>query len=301
MHVSAHHYGVGVFEGIRSYAVGSRTCVFRLRDHTARLFRSARLLRLAIPEAYDAQRLDAVQLELLERNRLGDAYLRPFVFYGGTRGLSRNTRDLRVHVAVLALEWNSEGSGSGSKLVTSTFTRLHANSLLSKAKANGNYVSGILALQEAQARGADEALLLDASGFVTETSGSNVFCVRGGVVYTPPLESVLEGITRDTVMELVRREGASVIERRLTRDDLYVADEVFLTGTAAEITPVSEIDGLRIGSGVPGPVTERLHHAYVAVVHGRDAQRPEWVTWLDPSRRRDDAIPRHFSTEELSA
>jgi branched-chain amino acid aminotransferase len=271
---------------VRSYSVGQRACVFRLRDHTARLFRSARMLGLSIPAQYDAACLDRVQIEVLRKNRLGDAYLRPFVFYGGTRGLSRDVRGLDVHVAVLALEWKGHPAAAprreGVSLRTSTFTR-HHGSLLAKAKANANYMSGILALQEAQACGADEALLLDTQGFVTETSGSNVFCVQDGVIHTPPVESVLEGITRHTVIELARRAGWTVLERRLTRDELYAADEIFLTGTAAEVTPVLEFDGRPVGDEGPGPTTTKLRDMYAALTRGRDAHRPEWLTWLDLS------------------
>jgi branched-chain amino acid aminotransferase len=286
MHLSAHHYGVGVFEGVRAYASEGGASVFRLQDHTARLFRSARILNIAIPEECSRERLNEIQLELLRKNGLSDAYVRPFVFYGGTSGLSRNLRGLRVHVAVFALAW-CEGEQSSTSaharkrpiaLRTASFTRVHANSVLSKAKANGNYMNGILALQEAQACGADEALLLDQNGFATETSGSNLFVVRDGRLSTPPLELALEGVTRDTIIELSRSFGWSVTERHLTRDEIYVADEVFVTGTAAEVTPVAELDGRKIRNGLPGPMTERLRAAYGALVRGQGEAHDEWLT-----------------------
>lgn len=278
MHVTAHHYGYGVFEGVRSYEHEGAVHVFRLQDHTARLFRSAKCLNIPIPPQYDPRRLEEVQLELLRRNHLGDAYLRPFVFYGGTAGLSRNVRGLPVHVAVIALAWRTSEPARPVALRTSSYTRGHANGVLWKAKANANYMNGMLALQEAQAAGADEALLLDARGFVTETSGSNLFVVRNGVLFTPPLELALEGITRDTVFSLARSFGWTVLEKHLTRDDVYVADEVFVTGTAVEIAAVGQIDGREPMNGAPGPMTRKLRAAYSALVRGRGEQNREWLT-----------------------
>ena len=280
MHLSAHHYGVGVFEGVRAYAgPHGGSSVFRLHDHTARLFRSAHILNISIPEEFGAEKINDVQIEILRKNDLKSAYLRPFVFYGGTRGLSRSLLGLRVHVAVFALGWRDETDSSRAlKLRTSTFTRAHANSQLSKAKANGNYMNGILALQEAQAAGADEALLLDQRGFATETSGSNLFVVQAGTLATPPLEAALDGITRQTVFALAEELGIRVVEKQLTRDDIYVADEVFVTGTAAEIGAVAELDGRRIRGGAPGPITQRLQASYAAVVRGVDTRHLVWST-----------------------
>jgi len=282
MHVSDHHYGIGVFEGVRSYAIGQDgASLFRLRDHTQRFLRSAHILGMRLPAPCDQRLLNEVQVELVRRNRLRDAYLRPFAFYGGAFGLAPRTQSLTVHVAVLALEWKGTGEmrpkNGGLKLHTSTFSRYHANSLLTRAKANANYMNGILAVQEAHRNGADDVLLLDAQGYVCETSGANVFVVRDGVLFTPPLECVLEGITRDTVFQLASGLGLTVVERRITRDDVYVADEAFVTGTAAEIMPIREVDGRAIGggSGKIGPVMAAL---YADHVRGRAEHRPEWLT-----------------------
>jgi branched-chain amino acid aminotransferase len=280
MHVSAHHYGFGVFEGVRVYASENGATIFRLGDHTKRLFRSARMMKLTLPPAFGYELLNEAQVELVRRNRLGDAYLRPFVFLDGVAGIRPCSRDLSVHVAILGVDWRAAQprSGPGVTLKSSSFTRHPATSLLSKAKANGNYVGGMLALEEAQSNGADDALLLDQNGFVTETSGANLFIVRNGELQTPPLSCVLDGITRDSVIELATEAGLRVAERQLTRDEVYVADEMFLTGTASEVTPVLRVDGRPIGDGAPGPVTERLRDAYCASVRGRTRDHRGWLT-----------------------
>jgi branched-chain amino acid aminotransferase len=285
MHVSDHHYGVGVFEGVRAYANEDGAAVFRLKDHTARLFRSARILNLALPERFDEACLNRAQLALLERNQLRNAYLRPFVFHGGVGGLSPSIRGLRVRVVIMSLEWSDDGAfsaGDGSRqgitLRTSSFTRPSASSQLARAKANANYIGGILAREEARQLGADDAILLDQNGFVTETSGANLFVVQRDALYTPPRESVLEGITRDTVVTMAKMLGKQVIERRMTRDDLYVGDEVFLTGTAAEVTPVREIDGRTIGGGGYGELTQKIAAMYADFVRGRRNEFSEWLT-----------------------
>jgi branched-chain amino acid aminotransferase len=285
MHVSDHHYGVGVFEGVRAYAVEGGAAIFRLHEHTARLLRSAHILNITLPAGFDRERLNRAQVELLQRNGLKDAYLRPFVFHTGPAGLAPRVGGLRVRVAVMALEWRddaafdrSDAAKRGIALRTASFTRQHASSLLAKAKANGNYMNGILAREEAQHGGADDALLLDRDGMITETSGANVFVVRGGALFTPPLESVLEGITRDSIMVLAGMLGISVMERRMTRDELYIADEVFVTGTAAEVTPVRELDGRTIGDGAQGPLTARLQRLYADVTRGRSDQCRDWLT-----------------------
>ena len=294
MHVSAHHYGFGVFEGVRVYAGDSGATIFRLQDHTKRLLRSARMMKIAIPQAFTCELLNKAQLELARRNRFGDAYLRPFVFLDGISGLRPCSRDLSVHVAIMGVDWKASAphrsSGNlagGVTLKTSSFTRHPASSLLSKAKANGNYVGGMLALEEAQASGADEALLLDHNGFVTETSGANLFAVRDGELHTPPLACVLDGITRDTVLQLAAEAGLRVSERQLARDEIYVADEVFLTGTASELTPVLRVDGRAIGSGSPGPITERLQASYAASVRGRTQDHREWLTPVSDYQARE--------------
>jgi branched-chain amino acid aminotransferase len=283
MHVTDHHYGVGVFEGVRAYAREGGSFIFRLTEHTRRLFRSAQILNVKIPEPYDVAALDQVQIELVRRNKLGDAYLRPFVFHAGWSGIRPSLQDLSVHVAVLAFEWKGRLSpaGSGVALRSTAYRRGIAGGGLVKAKANANYLLGVLAHEEARRAGGDDALLLDDEGSVTETSGSNLFVVRDGKLYTPPSESVLEGVTRDTVIALAQAEGLRVEERRMSREDVYVADEVFLTGTAMEVTPVRELDGRKIGQGAPGPVTQRLQEAYARQVLGRPGHRPEWLSRVD--------------------
>lgn len=285
MHVSDHHYGVGVFEGVRAYAGPAGAAVFRLEAHTQRLLRSARILKIALPESFDRERLNGAQVELLRRNGLKDAYLRPFVFHAGMAGLSPRTSGLRVRVAIMALEWRddgafgrADGAERGIALRSSSFARSGASGLLTKAKANANYMGGILAREEARHCGADDALLLDRDGLVTESSAANVFIVRDGAIYTPPLESVLEGVTRDSLFVLAGALGHKVVERRLTRDDVYVADEAFLTGTASEITPVRELDGRPIGGGVRGPITARLQALYADVTRGRSDHFRDWLT-----------------------
>jgi branched-chain amino acid aminotransferase len=285
MHLCDHHYGVGVFEGVRAYGGEQGAAIFRLREHTKRLLRSAHMLRIRVPDRFDEDTLNRAQVELVQRNGLADAYLRPFIFHSGTFGLSPRTRGLRVRVAIMALAWSDDGAFAGGEgktrgitLRTASFSHPHGSSALTKAKANANYLSGVLAREEAQDCGADEAMLLDREGFVTETSGANLFAVLRGVVCTPPLDSVLEGVTRATVISLLESVGTKVVERRMTRDDIYAADEVFLTGTAAEITPIREVDGRAIGSGAPGDITRRVQGMYTDAVRGRAPDRHEWLT-----------------------
>jgi branched-chain amino acid aminotransferase len=285
MSVWDHHYGVGVFEGVRAYGTEQGAVVFRLKEHTQRLLRSAQIMKVQLPKAWSAEKLNDLQVELLRRNRLSNAYLRPFVFYGGFLGLKPSTRDLEVHVAIVAAEWRqgeavrtASGARHGVALRTASFTRPSAGASLCKAKANANYMAGILALQEAQASGADDVLMLDENGMVAETSGANLFMVRDGVLYTPSRESVLEGITRDSILYFAREFGWQVQECRLCREDIYVADEVFLTGTASEVTPVREVDGRPIGAGEPGPVTEQLQSVYSSHVRGVGTYRNDWLT-----------------------
>jgi len=281
VHVLTHtlHYGGGVFEGLRAYYAQQGTAIFRLREHTDRLYRSAHIMRMNIP--YDKDTLNRVQCEAVARNHLDSAYLRPMCFYGA-EGMGLRADNLKVHVMVAAWEWGTylgaESLENGIRIRTSSFTRNHVNSLMCKAKANGNYVNSMLALQEALDAGYDEALLLDHEGYVAEGSGENIFIVRGGKLYTPDLTSVLEGITRDTVMTIARNLGIEVIEKRITRDEVYIADEAFFTGTAAEITPIREVDGRVIGSGSRGAMTEQLQSLYFDYVHGRRSEYPQWLT-----------------------
>jgi branched-chain amino acid aminotransferase len=283
----SHHYGVGVFEGVRAYATDRGTAIFRLKEHTDRLFRSAKILNIAIPPQFDKSVWNGVQQEILHRNRMKAAYLRPFVFYDGLSGLSLHVEHLTVRVAVIAIEWEagayltSEPATAGISVRTSALGRHGPRSVLTRAKANGNYVTAILALQEARACGADEALLIDADGLVSEASGANVFMVRDGVLSTPPCTTALEGITRDTILAFAKRLGIPAVERTMTRDEIYVADEVFLTGTAAEVTSVREVDGRTIGNGKRGPITGRLMDLYGKAVRGRDEESLAWLTWVE--------------------
>ena len=280
-HVLTHtlHYGMGVFEGVRAYKAASGTAIFRLQAHTDRLFRSAHILGMTLP--YDRETFNAANRAAVRENGLESAYIRPMCFYG-SEGMGLRADNLRVHVMVAAWEWGSylgaENMERGIRIRTSSFTRHHVNITMCKAKANGNYMNSMLALQEALRDGYDEALLLDAEGYVAEGSGENVFIVRDGVLYTPDLTSALEGITRDTIVRFATDLGVPVREKRITRDEVYIADEAFFTGTAAEVTPIREIDGRAIGTGRRGSLTERLQSMYFDQVHGRREVYPEWLT-----------------------
>jgi len=279
-HVLTHtlHYGMGVFEGVRAYDAEQGTAVFRLREHTDRLFRSAHILQMPMP--FDRDTLNEAQLAVVRENNLQSAYLRPMCFYGA-EGMGLRADNLKVHVIVAAWEWGAylgkENLEKGIRIRTSSFTRHHVNITMCKAKANGNYMNSMLALNEALTCGYDEAMLLDNEGYVAEGSGENIFIVRNGVLYTPDLTSALEGVTRDTIMVLAREEGLEIREKRITRDEVYVADEAFFTGTAAEVTPIREVDNRTIGSGGRGPLTERLQTLYFDQVHGRREDHPEWL------------------------
>ncbi|MGH8476037.1 MAG: branched-chain amino acid transaminase [Methylococcales bacterium] len=281
VHVLTHtlHYGCGVFEGLRAYRTERGTAIFRLREHTDRLFRSAHILRMSIP--YDKETLNRVQCEAVFKNDLDSAYIRPMCFYGA-EGMGLRADNLKVHVMVAAWEWGSylgkENMDKGLRLRTSSYVRNHINSVMCKAKANGNYMNSILAVQEAIQTGYDEALILDHQGCVAEGSGENIFIVRNGKLYTPELTYALEGITRDTIIAIAENLGIQVIEKRMSRDEVYIADEAFLTGTAAEVTPIRELDNRIIGSGGRGPLTERLQALYFDTVLGRRNQDPQWLT-----------------------
>ena len=279
-HVLTHtlHYGMGVFEGVRAYDAEQGTAIFRLREHTDRLFRSAHILQMKIP--FDKDTLNQAQIDVVRQNKLESAYLRPMCFYG-SEGMGLRADNLRVHVIVAAWEWGAylgkENLEKGIRIRTSSFTRHHVNITMCKAKANGNYMNSMLALNEALTCGYDEAMLLDNEGYVAEGSGENIFIVRNGVLYTPDLTSALEGVTRDTIMVLAREEGLEIREKRITRDEVYVADEAFFTGTAAEVTPIREVDNRAIGNGGRGPVTARLQTLYFDQVHGRREDHPDWL------------------------
>jgi branched-chain amino acid aminotransferase len=280
-HVLTHtlHYGMGVFEGVRAYHTTKGTAIFRLQAHTDRLFRSAHILGMQIP--YDKATLNDAQRAAVRENKLDAAYLRPMCFYG-SEGMGLRADNLKVHVIVAAWHWGAylgeDGQKNGIKVRTSSFNRHHVNITMCRAKANGNYMNSMLALREALSAGCDEALLLDTEGYVSEGSGENIFVVRNGAIYTPDLTSALDGITRATVVQLATELGVPVVEKRITRDEVYIADEAFFTGTAAEVTPIRELDGRAIGAGRRGPITEKLQTLYFDVVHGRSHLHMDWLT-----------------------
>jgi branched-chain amino acid aminotransferase len=273
------HYGMGVFEGVRAYHARQGTAIFRLRDHTARLYRSAHIMAMPIP--FDKDTLNEAHRLVVRENNLDSAYIRPLAFYG-SEGMGLRADNLKVHAIVAAWEWGAylgaENMEKGIRIKTSSYTRHHVNITMCKAKANGHYINSMLALNEALTSGYDEAMLLDVDGFVAEGSGENIFIVRDKVIYTPDLTSALEGITRDTIVRLAVDEGYEVREKRITRDEVYLADEAFFTGTAAEVTPIREVDDRIIGSGARGPVTQRLQSLYFDVVHGRADSYTDWLT-----------------------
>ncbi len=281
VHVLTHtlHYGMGVFEGVRAYEGDQGTAIFRLQAHTDRLFRSAHIMNMTMP--FSKEELNEAQCAAVRDNGLKSAYLRPMAFYG-SEAMGLRAEGLKTHVMIAAWSWGAylgdDGINNGIRIRTSSYTRHHVNIAMCKAKANGQYINSMLGLAEAQRDGYDEALFLDVDGFVAEGSGENVFMVRDGVLYTPELTSALDGITRATVMLLAEEQGLKVYEKRITRDEVYVADEMFFTGTAAEVTPIREVDGRTIGCGSRGPITKALQDAYFDVVHGRSADHHDWLT-----------------------
>lgn len=281
VHVLTHslHYGVGAFEGIRAYKTDRGTALFRLEDHIRRLYDTAHILEMEVPFEFDT--ITRACVDCVRENGLETAYVRPLVFYG-SEGMGLHADNLSVHVSIAAWFWGAylgaDALEQGIRIKTSSYTRHLVNSIMCRAKACGNYINSILALQEAARDGYDEALLLDNDGMVAEGSGENVFIVRKGVVYTPEITSALEGITRETVMTIAAEEDIEVVEKRITRDEVYIADEAFFTGTAAEVTPIRELDNRRIGRGSIGPVTRRLQRAYLDLVEGRREAPESWFT-----------------------
>jgi branched-chain amino acid aminotransferase len=284
VHILTHtlHYGLGVFEGIRCYRTDDgRSAVFRLSDHVRRLFESAHINMMEIP--FSKQAVTQAILETLRVNRLEEGYIRPLVFVGeGAMGL--NPSDNPIRVSIIVWPWGKylgeEGMERGIRAKISTFSRHFVNAKMTKGKTCGDYVNSILAKREALLDGYDEAILLDTQGLVSEASGENLFLVRNGTLRTPPLQTVLDGITRASVIEIARDKGMSVVETAMTRDELYVADEIFLTGTAAEVTPIREIDHRTIGEGRRGPVTKALQEAFFDAVSGRDTKYETWLTYV---------------------
>ncbi len=281
VHVLTHtlHYGLGCFEGVRAYNTPQGPCVFRLNEHTERLFNSAHILGLEIP--YTKEELNDAQCAVFKANGLEEGYLRPMV-YLGSEAMGLRAQGLSVHVSIASWPWpdymDADSREKGIKVRTSSYTRHHVNITMCKAKSNGNYINSILALHEALDSGCDEALMLDNEGYVAEGSGENVFVVKGGEIHTPELTSCLAGITRDTVFALADELDLTIHERRITRDEVYIADEAFFTGTAAEVLPIQSLDGRRIGDGKRGPVTEKLQSAYFDQVRGQRNRFPEWHT-----------------------
>jgi branched-chain amino acid aminotransferase len=281
LHMLTHslHYGMAVFEGVRAYKTVDGTAIFRLREHTQRLFNSAKIFQMAIP--FDMETLIEAQKEVVRANQLESCYLRPLVWIGSEK-MGVSARGNTIHVGIAAWPWGAylgeEGLQRGIRVKTSSFTRHHVNVSMVRAKASGYYINSILANQEVTTEGYDEALLLDTDGYVSEGAGENVFLIRNGKIYTPDLASCLDGITRDAVLTMARDLGIDIIEKRITRDELYCADEAFFTGTAAEITPIRELDNRQIGIGSRGPVTEKLQSLFFDVVAGKAPQYQHWLT-----------------------
>ncbi|HSC79145.1 MAG TPA: branched-chain amino acid transaminase [Chitinolyticbacter sp.] len=280
-HVLTHtlHYGMGVFEGVRAYETPRGTAIFRLQDHTERLLNSAKIFQMKI--GYSAEELNEAQKTVVRENKLKSCYLRPLSFIGSEK-LGIAAKDNTIHTIVAAWPWGAylgaDGLERGIRVKTSSFTRHHVNVSMVRAKACGYYINSILAHQEAAADGYDEALVLDTEGYASEGAGENLFVVKKGVLYTPDVASCLDGITRNTVLQLAREEGIEVVEKRITRDEIYTADEAFFTGTAAEVTPIRELDNRAIGQGSRGPVTARLQQRYFDAVQGRDEKHLDWLT-----------------------
>lgn len=279
-HVLTHslHYGMGVFEGVRAYKTERGTAIFRLEDHTDRLFNSAHIFQMAMP--YDKATINEAHKEVLRANNLESGYLRPLAFYGSEK-MGVSPKGAKVHVIIAAWPWGAylgeDGLQRGIRVKTSSFTRHHVNISMVRAKASGHYINSILANNEVTADGYDEAMLLDPEGYVAEGAGENLFIVKKNKLYTPDLTACLEGITRATVMTLATEMGLEVLEKRITRDEVYAADEAFFTGTAAEVTPIRELDGRQIGIGSRGPVTEKIQAKYFDVVYGRSEQHAGWL------------------------
>ena len=280
-HVLTHtlHYGVGCFEGVRAYATAKGPAIFRLEDHTKRLFNSAKILGMKMPWSHEE--VNQATIEAVRKNKLKEAYIRPMVFYG-SEGMGLRADNLRTHLIVAAWTWGAylgaDAMERGIRVRTSSFTRHHVNSAMCRAKANGHYFNSMMALNEVLKDGYDEALLLDTDGHVAEGSGENVFLVMDGELHTPDLRSALDGITRRTTLQSAGDLGIKVNERRITRDEVYIADEAFFTGTAAEVTPIREIDNRPIGNGARGPLTQKLQSLYFAQVKGERREYADWLT-----------------------
>ena len=280
VHVLTHtlHYGMGAFEGVRAYETDHGPAIFKLEEHTERLFNSTRILGMKIP--FDAATLNQAQREVVSKNNLKSAYIRPMCFYG-SEGMGLRADNLKVHTMIAAWEWGAylgeDNMKNGIRIRTSSYVRHPAHPTLSGAKTNGNYINSMMALKEALEHGFDEALMLDIDGFVSEGSGENIFVIKDEVIYTPNLTSALPGITRDTIVTLAKSLSYEIVEKKLSCDEIYASDEAFFTGTAAEVTPIRDLDGNQIGSGSRGPITEKLQSLYFDCVYGRNADYMHWI------------------------
>jgi branched-chain amino acid aminotransferase len=282
-HVLTHslHYGLAVFEGLRAYKTDSGTAIFRLKEHTERLFNSAHIFMMKMP--YNKETIIEAQKEVVRANHLEACYVRPIAFYGSEK-MGVSPKGAQVHVAIAAWPWGAylgaDGLEKGIRVKTASYARHHINVTMCRAKFSGTYANSILANQEALEHGYDEALLLDVDGYVAEGSGENLFIVKNGKLYEPELTSALIGITRDAVITMARDVGLEVEARRITRDDVYIADEAFFTGTAAEVTPIRELDSRLIGSGKRGPITEKVQSMFFDLVNGRAPKYQHWLTYI---------------------
>lgn len=279
-HVLTHslHYGLAVFEGVRAYKTDHGTAIFRLEDHTRRLFNSAHIYQIKIP--YTQAEINEAQIEVVRRNELESCYIRPIVFHGSEK-MGVSPKGCSVHVAIAAWPWGAylgeEALKQGIRVKISSYARQHVNVTMPRAKVASTYANSILANAEAIEHGYDEAILLDTDGFVAEGSGENLFMVRDGVIYEPEIASALTGITRNTIHQLAADAGIKIVTRRLTRDDLYIADEAFFTGTAAEVTPIRDIDGRQIGIGERGPITAKLQKEFFNAASGKTPKYHHWL------------------------
>ena len=282
IHVLTHtlHYGCGAFEGVRAYQTDKGTAIFRLREHTERLFNSAKILRMKLP--FSIEQVEEAQKAVVRENNLASCYLRPLTWIGSQK-LGVSPKGNKIHLMVAAWAWGAylgeEGLKRGIRVKTSSYTRHHVNITMTQAKTVSNYTNSILANMEAIDDGYDEALLLDASGFVSEGAGENLFIIKNGVVYTPDLSAgALNGITRNTIFAICQDLGLKLVEKRITRDEVYICDEAFFTGTAAEVTPIRELDRIEIGIGSRGPITEKIQAAFFDIVNGRNPKYAHWLT-----------------------
>jgi len=281
IHVLTHslHYGMAVFEGVRAYKTDKGTAIFRLKEHTRRLFNSAKIFQM--PMSYTEEQISEATLAVVRENKLTSCYIRPIVWIGSEK-LGVSAKGNTIHSSIAAWEWGAylgeDGINKGIRVKTSSFTRHHVNVSLVRAKASGYYINSILANQEVTIHGYDEALLLDTDGYVSEGSGENVFIVKNGIIYTPDLASCLDGITRDAIFTIAKDLGIEVREKRITRDEMYCADEAFFTGTAAEVTPIRELDDRAIGNGARGPITEKIQKVFFDAVAGKNDKYSHWLT-----------------------